>query len=170
MTDFSHPLTLTDLNNKPVTITLEANAEERAAIAARLKLPAVHAFTARLTVRRSGSRVRVTGEFEADAERVCVVSLEPFRTSIADTIDEEFFLSDEPEALEIDLDPDDVMAESLSGETLDLGELVIQNLSLALDPHPRADGAKLADLEYEERQFGEKAHPFSALAKLRQPR
>lgn len=170
MTDFSRPLALADLNNKPVNITLEADAEERAAIASRLELPTVHACTARLTVRRSGSRVHVTGGFEADAEQVCVISLEPFRTRIADTIDEEFFLSDEPEALEIDLDPDDVMAEPLTGDTLDLGELVIQNLSLAVDPHPRADGADLAGLEYDERQFGEKPNPFSALAKLRQQR
>ncbi len=170
MSNFSHPLPLAKLKHAPLHLTLYAEAEELAAAAARLGLPSVDAIEAALSVSRSGSRVRVRGQFHASVEQICVVSLEPFPTVVADEIDEEFLLADHSDDLEIDLDPEAVTAEPLSGDQLDLGEIVIQNLALALDPHPRAEGAALSDLEYDAERANMADKPLAALANLRPKR
>jgi uncharacterized metal-binding protein YceD (DUF177 family) len=67
--------------------------------------------------------------------------------------------------------------EPLSGNMLDVGEIVAEQLSLAADPYPRRPGAKLEDVMPKPRK-GEKAemeagkgeqrrHPFAGLAALR---
>lgn len=165
--DFSTPLALGDLSRAPARLTLEAGPEERTAIAERLGLPSVAALSAKITVRRTSSRVFVQGTFAAQFMQICVVSLDPFDAAEEGDIDEEFLLTDDQDSPEIDLDPDGVIAEPLSGDSLDIGELVIQNLSLSLDPHPRAAGAALSDLEFEDEQFGKPSSPFDQLRNLR---
>jgi uncharacterized metal-binding protein YceD (DUF177 family) len=165
--DFSNPLMLGDLSRAPARLTLEANPSECALIAERLGLPSVEALSAKITVRRTSSRIYVQGTFTATFTQVCVVSLDPFDTTEEGEVDEEFLLTDDRESPEIDLDPDAVIAEPLSGDSLDIGELVIQNLSLSLDPHPRAPGAALSDLEFEDEQLGQPSGPFDQLRDLR---
>lgn len=166
MSGFAHTLTLADLDRGPVTLRLTASPEDFPSIAERLGTPAIHALKAELKVYRKSGRVLVQGAFHATVEQICVISLDPFNTAIEGEIDEEFLQTDEPDSLEVDLDPDGIEAEPLAGDTLDIADLVIQNISLALDPHPRADGADLSNLEYDERQLGTPASPFAALAKL----
>lgn len=170
MSNFTRLLPLAKLKHRPVDLTLQAEADELAAVAARLGLPSVGSIEATLSVSRSGSRVQVSGRFHATIEQVCVVSLEPFQTIVADEIDEEFILTNDAHDMEIDLDPEAVTTEPLSGDQLDLGEIVIQNLSLVLDPHPRADRADLSDLEYDAEQAGMAGKPFAALGKLQRKR
>ena len=170
MTSLSRQFPLTDLNRGPAALSIAASAAECAAVATRLGLSAIHAIQAKLMIRRSQGRIFVQGTIVAEIEQVCVVSLEPFHTSAGADIDEVFLITDDPGSPEIDLDPNDTMAEPLTGETLDLGELIVQNLSLAIDPHPRAEGATLTDLDYDDGQFGAPDNPFAALAKLRPKR
>lgn len=165
--DFTTPLALGDLSRAPARLSLDAGPAERAAIAERLGLPSIESLTAKVTVRRTSSRVYVQGMFAAQFTQNCVVSLEPFATGAEGEIDEEFLLTSDRDSPEIDLDPDAVTAEPLSGDRLDIGELVIQNLSLSLDPHPRAPGAALSDLAFEEEQFGQASGPFDQLRNLR---
>ena len=166
MSVFTHTLALADLDRGPVTLRLTATPDELPGIAARLGVPAIHALKTELKIHRKNGRVLVHGAFDATVEQVCVVSLDPFTATLDGEIDEEFLLTDEPDSLEIDLDPDGIEAEPLAGDTLDISDLVVQNVSLALDPHPRAAGADLSDLEYDERQLGAPASPFAALAKM----
>jgi uncharacterized metal-binding protein YceD (DUF177 family) len=118
-----------------------------------------------MKVIRKNARVYVTGRFEAAVDQMCVVSLEPFHDTIAGEIEEEFFLTDDPASIEVDVD--EHSAEPWSADTLDLGEIVVQNLSLMLDPYPRASNAALSDLEYEPAAEDTASGPFAALSRLK---
>ena len=50
----------------------------------------------------------------------------------------------------------------LSGNLLDVGEIVAEQLSLAADPYPRRPGAKLEDVLPKPRGGGRKGRPSSA--------
>lgn len=73
------------------------------------------------------------------------------------------------------LDPgDDDPPEPLDGPLLDLGELVSQHLSLAVDPYPRAPGVSLEGIqevvESTPDADGPPEGPFGKLAALQQKR
>jgi hypothetical protein len=63
--------------------------------------------------------------------------------------------------------------EPLTGNLLDVGEIVAEQLSLAADPYPRKQGAKLEDVLPKPRRDGrhgrqeQRRHPFAGLAALR---
>jgi uncharacterized metal-binding protein YceD (DUF177 family) len=115
--------------------------------------------------RLAGGFLRLAAELSADVTQACVVTLEPVRSRI----EEEFTLlySNGPEekAGEVVLSGSDEVVEPLSEGSLDIGEAVAQQLSLALDPFPRAPGAELPGEAAPEAP--ERVSPFAALAALR---
>ncbi|HIP78899.1 MAG TPA: hypothetical protein EYH07_10605 [Kiloniellaceae bacterium] len=56
--------------------------------------------------------------------------------------------------------------EPLPPEGIDLGELVVQELAVSLDPYPRAEGAVVPP-GYEAEDEGPADHPFAALKVLK---
>ncbi len=90
---------------------------------------------------------------------MCVVTLEPFRSEISDEV-ERYFL---PGASEADASAD---VDPFSDGVIELGEVVVESLSLALDPYPRKPGVtfEAGDATTEE---GKEQSPFAALASLR---
>ncbi len=163
--EFSRPLPLAAVPAAGRTETLAATPDECRALAARLALPAVRRLDARLELRpEPGGAVRVRGRLRAAVVQSCVVSLEPVPQEIDEPVDwrvpppglsaEEAFGEVEAEG------PDDVEAED---GVLDLGEALAQQLSLALDPYPRAPGARLDPRDAGEPDRG----PFGALLPLR---
>ncbi len=46
------------------------------------------------------------------------------------------------------------------GDTLDLGEIAAEELSLALEPYPRADGVELSDVSDTDRESLDRPNPF----------
>ena len=66
------------------------------------------------------------------------------------------------------LDGDAEPVEPLDDGMIDIGEAVAQQLSLALDPFPRAPGAVL-DEETDLSDGSPRESPFAALAKLHKP-
>ena len=145
--EFSHLVTPSELGRREVVIEIEADGEARAGLARRfglLDLPALHA-TVRLAWLRSGKVLRIGGRIRARVVQSCVVTLEPVEYAI-----------DTP--FEIRLAPDDGGAEGLDdgavedigsvdevepliGDSLDVGEVVAEELALALEPYPRKPGA-----------------------------
>jgi uncharacterized metal-binding protein YceD (DUF177 family) len=107
-----------------------------------IELPAL-AAAVRLRRARGGRYVEIDGSLHATVVQTCVVTLEP----VPATLEEPFALllgpigggaEDGPSSeLIIDLD----QPEPLESDTIDIGELVAQQLSLALDPYPRAPDA-----------------------------
>lgn len=149
--------------------TITATEEERAKIAAFLGLQQIRSFTAEIALTRWRAKgVVVSGSFKADVVQTCVVTLDPLDAKIEGSFERRF----EPgakvrdpveEAQEILLDP---MAEDPPeplGHDVDLGEILVEELSLNLDPYPRKPG-----VEYQgDPAETQRENPFAALAKLK---
>ena len=133
-------------------LVLEANDEERAALAQRFGLPAVHSLRAEVSLEQDGKAIRATGALAARIEQNCAISGEEFEVVINEPLALRFVEEgriapalSEDEEIEIELSPDDCDEIEYSGESFDLGEAVAQSLGLAIDPYaegPNADAAR----------------------------
>lgn len=162
MSEFAHPVVLANVPAAGLALRLAADESQRAALARRFGLLALHALEGelRLAPARDG-RVAVTGTMRAEVEQECVVSLQPVRAFVEEAVAWRL-LPEGEEPSDGDDDPDDIPSE---GGTADLGEALAQQLSLALDPYPRAPGAELPA-----EAGGEGAHgPFASLSRLKRP-
>jgi uncharacterized metal-binding protein YceD (DUF177 family) len=151
---------------------------ERAALAKRFGFLGLPAFSARVTVdRRLGGQIVVEGRLRGQIVQACVLTLDPVTQDLDDAFRIVFKkdLTDErdPESGEAVLSAQADAPEPLSGNMLDVGEIVAEQLSLAADPYPRRSGAKLEDVLPRPRGGGRKGpteqrrHPFAGLAALR---
>jgi len=120
-----------------------ANAAECEALAARFGILAVVSLRASVRLRAmKRGLIGLEAHLEAVVRQACVVTLEP----VQGVIDHCFtlrFIRAEPasDIAALDLDPlEDV--EPLSGEEIDIGEIVAEELALSLDPYPRSPGAE----------------------------
>jgi uncharacterized metal-binding protein YceD (DUF177 family) len=143
-------------------VVVETTEEERAALAADFKLPAIHALEGRYRVTGSSRGVSVVGRIRAKIAQECVVTLEPFDS----TIDEEVALDfapprDKPAATGPDQPdtPDEIVA-----GRIDLGTITAEFLALGLDPYPKKPGV---DFSYEEGGEAAADSPFAALGRLK---
>ncbi|CAN5917827.1 DUF177 domain-containing protein [soil metagenome] len=159
-------------------LDIVASDSERAALVKRFGFLDLPTFSARVTVdRRPGGQVVVEGRLRGRVVQACVLTLDPvpqdlddaFRIVFRQDHKEEF----DPESGEALLSAQADAPEPLSGNMLDVGEIVAEQLSLAVDPYPRRPGAQLEDVLPKPRQGGRKVapeqrrHPFAALAALR---
>jgi len=145
---FSRAVTIEPWPAQGLEVVLEADAAERRALCRRFDLLDLRAFTAsgRLERADDGREIRFSGRFEADVVQACVVSLEPVASRVAATVERRYRRVEaaaleawpEPEIL---LDPEAVETEPLAAPTIDLGEVLAEELGLALDPYPRAEDA-----------------------------
>jgi len=164
---------------------IEADAEERQALARRFGLVALDRLSARVAVAPAagGTLLRLTGQLEADLVQACVVTLEPLRSHIVEAFEQLYSLAEMPAAtgqeigdLEVEVVPEDEdPPEPVGPEGIDIGELVAQQLAVAIDPYPRAEGASLEALNEAQGTTGSNGEaaaegPFSALATLKRGR
>lgn len=123
-----------------IELPFEATPKECGLLARRFDLVSVDRLVghARLDRDRGGDVIRLSGRIEAAVVQSCVVSLEDVPETVAETFECRFTRAA--------IDPDDVAwdqdLEPLEGAELDLGEIFAQQLSVALDPYPRAEGAE----------------------------
>jgi uncharacterized metal-binding protein YceD (DUF177 family) len=177
--EFSHPISASRLGfNKPAVYNLTANESERAALAKRFDLVSLGRFVATVTLKREpGDAVRLDGRIEADLVQACVVTTEPVPDHIIDLFTLVYRPDiDEATADQMALDnPEDEIIEPLIGDSIDIGEAVAQQLSVAMDPYPRSVGAQSsaaavkADLVEDDEAGAPMArrNPFDALAVLK---
>ncbi len=167
--EFSRPFPVDKLRATPTFEKIEANEEECAALAARLEIVAIKSLEAKLELNRlhSGDMVEVKGSFNAEITQECVVTLEPFEDKVSEEI-VAYFAAPEtiPSSEELNVEDDRSPEPYGPDRTIDLGELVAQHLSLALDPYPRKPGVvfKLPKTMQEEVA---QTHPFSVLVNLK---
>lgn len=141
---YSVPLRLHQVGSS-LARTLEPNAEERARIVKSLNLVSLENFTAEMTVTPTVSGWRIDGRVKADAVQACGLTLEP----IPETINQTFLinLTEQPPEVEvdengeIDLELNDSFPDYVEDGKIDLGHYAVEQLSLALDPFPRKEGA-----------------------------
>ncbi len=158
--EWTHPLVLANVPAGGKRLRLAAPAEALPAIATRLGLPAVESLEAELALKPAGGgRIGVTGRLRGAVTQECVVTLAPLPA----VVEEEFawrLLPPGEEPSDGDDDPDDIPSDE-SG-VVDLGEELVQQLALGLDPYPRAPGAEIPA------EHAGGAHgPFAALAGLK---
>jgi hypothetical protein len=88
---FSRPIAIEQVPEAGADFAIEANADERSALAALDGLVAIGKLEARFhVVPRLGGRFNVTGHVTASITQTCVVSLEPFEAVIEEDIDVDF--------------------------------------------------------------------------------
>jgi uncharacterized metal-binding protein YceD (DUF177 family) len=158
--EFHRPISLDRVGTHGLDLTLEASAPECAALAARMRLPAVHTLSCQFHLMRQGRDVVLArGYLRARITQTCVVSLEDFEATVEENFQVRFVPSGD-ESDEIDPETDDEVP--FEGNQIDLGEAAAEQLGLALDPYPRMPGAELPEAEADV-----EPHPFAALAGLR---
>ena len=150
----------------PLVVRLQAEPGERRAIAERLELQDVASLEAECVLDRPahGDSVRVKGTLMASVTQTCVVTLEPLPVEVRADFERLYVpgWTPEMEGEEETVDAEAPDMEPLDGDTIDLGEAVVEELSLSLDPYPRLPGVEV-DQDVEAGQ----ASPFQALAALR---
>jgi uncharacterized metal-binding protein YceD (DUF177 family) len=143
---------------------LEATPQECAALAKRFGIEALRHFRAYFMRKPyPGGGLLLTGRINAEAVQLCVVSLEP----VTEHLDKPFTLVVLPPEAAPSEDPDgpDEIESDATGH-FDLGEALAEELSLCLNPYPRAAGAHLpAGLDDAPEEAPR--NPFAKLALLR---
>jgi hypothetical protein len=169
----SRRLALSEVPPEGLDVTIAARPAECAALARRNDLPAVHALSAELRARRwRGDGLEIDGELRASLRQTCVATLEEFDSELVEPVHMRFAPApdDEPrgrrrheETTEITLDGDP--PDPLVGGGVDLGAIVSEFFTLALDPYPRKPGAHF--VEPQAREGVQAVSPFAALRRLK---
>jgi uncharacterized metal-binding protein YceD (DUF177 family) len=171
-------------NGRKLKIT--ADADQLKDIAKRLNVKQVKSLSADIAmdIQNGGHILHIAGQFNADVIQECVSTLEPLESQIEENFEAWYadfdkavpFVrakhqikameeGDEVQMLEENDDP-----EPLTDGQVDLGEVVVQFLSLAINPYPRKDGVgDEGDEPKEVAQIGSslRPNPFAALKNWR---
>ena len=159
-------------SNQATPFELTPTTAERKAIAAALDIIDVRKlrFTGTLTP-QGKSDWHLRAELGVTVVQACVVTLDPVTTRIDETITRSY-VAEMPqiEASEVEMPEDDTVEEL--PESLDLAQVMIEALSLALPPYPRSQTADLGEAVFAppgiEPLREEDTKPFAGLAGLRE--
>jgi hypothetical protein len=140
---WSAPLRIEDVPETACHIVLTADEPTRQAIAVTAGLRELPRLEAAFDITRSGhDGVRVHGQVSATVGQVCVVTLEPIDSELAEAFDLVFMSAQAALAGEdVSVNLDAVEIETLVDGTVDLGALATEFLLLGIDPYPRKAGA-----------------------------
>ena len=168
---YAHHVRVERLPEKGLNIKLALTIDECAQLARFWELAHVSSVEATLQILPRGRGVYVTGEAKAHITYVCGVTLEPFDAELHESIEARFSPDAKQQEEEAPVsrqkalsEQDDVPLERLDGSTLDVGELVVEFLTLGIDLYPRKP-----DVVFQEVSVGEPLSPFSKLAHLKIP-
>jgi uncharacterized metal-binding protein YceD (DUF177 family) len=166
--ELSRPYALDRLPPEGADFAITASAHEREGLARRFDLVTLDRLEAEGTVRRLPERglIEVEGRLRASLAQECVVTLEPVPEAI-DTGFLRVFTRDGEVQEDVEVDPEAEQPEPLEGPELDVGEIVAEELAMALDPHPRSPGADAVLTEANAGQGEGEAGTFAPLAALR---
>ena len=162
--EFSRPVPLARVGTEPFRQQISATLGERAALARRFDLVSLDRLDAVVElVRQSDDAVLLRAQFEAAFEQTCTVTLDPFSSVLVERF---ALLYGPPDAEDAAATVgDEVAFEPLSGDTIDVGEAVAQEFSLALPAFPRSPDAAVEI----ETPATDEASPFAVLSRLLPP-
>lgn len=165
-------LRLADLTNRRATpFELVPSADERRAVADVLGITGVKKLRFSGQIAPLGSKDwELTADLGATVVQDCVVTLAPVTTRIDETVNRTYLATlPQIEATEIEMPEDDTIEELPN--TLDLAQVMIEALALALPLYPRSEGAELAQSNFAEVGVtpltDDDAKPFAGLGALR---
>ena len=139
--EFSRPVRIDTLGEGGRSLSIEADAAERSALAARFGLIMLDALSAEAALRREGDLVFADGRITASVAQACVASGAPVPAKIEESFSLRFVPAGQESGEEIELDVEDFDTIEYAGSAIDLGEAVAETLALSLDPFPRSPDA-----------------------------
>ena len=164
------------LVDKDMKVNFPLNAGERKILCDHLDLQAIEDWEGTVWLRRTADQegivLRVT--FAANVIQSCVVTLEPLRNRVQQSFTNLYLPEDRLEGagemmdveFVIDVEDDD-FPEVLQEGGIDVGEAIVEQFALALDPYPRTPGVKFRSGTDQEGAAEEKAkndrNQFAAL-------
>lgn len=166
---FRRLVTVAKVGESGHTSTIEAKPEELANIAEYLDLVALGSLKAEVQLNRwRGKGLRVTGKLTADATQSCVVTLDPIEARVEAEFERRFLPEvdlehEQSKEHEVFVDPEGEDPPEPLARDIDLGEVIIEELSLNLDPYPRKAGVEFEDAA----TAAPRESPFAKLAKLK---
>ena len=167
-----HPVRLADLEGrKDHQFQITPSATARAEIAAELDISGVKKLRFEGRLMPLGRKDwRLEAKIGATVVQPCVVTLEPVTTRIDEAVTRNYVADmAEPEPGEVEM-PEDDETDPLPA-VLDLAEVMIEALALALPHFPRAQNVSLGSIQVTEpgkaAMSDEDARPFAGLASLR---
>ena len=184
--EWAYYVSVDDIPTQGRSYEVAPNESEKRSIAQRLGIVSLDSLQAKLDISREekGYIFQVKGEFFADITQSCVITLEPVTCKIEDSF--EAWYADHAQALPFKRAQHDAKSkkeivdlpmleehedpEPIEGGKINLGELVIQYLSLAINPYPQREGADYENKEVEKKSGTREAlrpNPFAALKNWR---
>jgi len=164
---------LTELTTgRPTTFTLEPTAAERKAVAQALGIVALKKLKFEGTLTPQGrTDWALQAKLGATVVQECVVSLDPVTTRIDEQVNRDYMkVIPEIDAAELEMSQDDTI--DPLPEILDLAQVMIEALSLALPPYPRSKDAELGAIAVTAPGItpmtDDDAKPFAGLGALRE--
>lgn len=151
MSEFIRILKITDIlalqAKRRMQRNITAHPSECVALAQRFNLEAIHTLAAEVNIYPwNESGVRINGTLNADVTERCVISLRTFEQRVRENFIS-FFMTQSTQHEDANFgasvhieEPEDIPPDGI-----DIGELVAQQLSLALAPYPHLPGAKLPE-------------------------
>jgi hypothetical protein len=181
------PVHVDSIPSKGKDCPIQASLEQCQAIAKRLDIQAVNSLAANvhLTLQNGGHIVYISGNFTAEITQNCVVTLQPIVSQIQDNFEAWYADHDKAipfnrakhtqksieDGLEIQMLEEHDDPEPLVDSQVDIGEVVIQFLSLAINPYPRVEGTEEAVMApvktVSSDGTGTRPNPFAALKNWR---
>lgn len=156
-----------------VTFDLVFDEEALAAAANELDILGIQKLRLSGTLSPKGrSDWSLEAELGATITQACVVSLDPVKTRIDETVTRSFVTDwHEPDPDTVIEMPEDVDQEPL-GTLIDLQSIAIESVALAMPDYPRSDSAALEETVFSEPgvkpMSDEDAKPFAGLAALKE--
>lgn len=160
---------------------ISAAEDERKALCKRLDLAVISSLSADVTLHREkGNVIHVNGLMKANVTQHCVVTMDPVQTQIEQTFEGWYADQDRIVMLakarherlgrlansEIPILDEKEDPEPLTNGMIDIGELVVQSLSLELDRFPRRRGLEepeIVEVSVGPEEVNLRKNPFEAL-------
>lgn len=143
----SRPIEVVSIRDAPLVRRIALDARERKELAEALGLVEIDALAAEIVLRHGpGDEICLEGRITAQIVQTCVVSLDPIQQNFDEAFEARFVeggKGNRRPAGTVDVGPDDEdPPEVISGPSLDLGPVVVEQFLLAVDPYPRGPGAE----------------------------
>lgn len=171
-TEFSHIVTIEPWPAEGIAIELAASDVECQRLKERFDLVDLTSLRASGRIDKAGDELVFGATLEAEVAQACVVTLKPVPSLVKTSFERRFRRGDDESSIkgrgEILLEEDEADIEVLEQDQIDVGEVIAEELYLALDPYPRAGDADLVMAEVRE-TFGQDVDevPDNPFAQLR---
>ena len=168
-----HPIVVADLPlNRATEIVVAPGAGLRQSIADALGILSLRKLRFGGTLTNMGKNDwHLAGQLGATVAQACVISLDPVTARIDEVVDRRFQDMAQDHAADTETEiPQDDTVEAL-GTVIDLGQIMLEALALALPEFPRAPGAELMQSNFtlpgNSAMSDDDARPFAQLSELR---